>query len=412
MRLFENLDDPFQVWMSHGDKLSALPEGFYDIGATTNAEHAAIASHSRVMYGIQFHPEVTHTPQGRILLKNFVCGICQATQDWKMGSFVNESIERIRAQVGENGHVIGAVSGGVDSSVAAVLMNRAIGDRFHAVLVDNGVLRLNEAKEVMERLGAAGINLRLADASELFMSKLTGVSDPEQKRKIIGHTFIDVFEEEAKKIEEEVGHVDFLLQGTLYPDVIESTSFRGPSATIKSHHNVGGLKENMKLQLVEPLRELFKDEVRALGAELGLPHDCIWRHPFPGPGLAIRCIGAITKEQLDILRQADKILIDEIRAAGEYEKIGQALVVLLPVRSVGVMGDGRTYEQVSFEKQNNIQTAAIRCVQTTDYMTADWYRFPYDLLARISNRIINEVKGINRCVYDISSKPPATIEWE
>lgn len=412
MRLFENLDDPFQVWMSHGDKLSALPEGFYDIGATTNAEHAAIASHSRVMYGIQFHPEVTHTPQGRILLKNFVCGICQATQDWKMGSFVNESIERIRAQVGENGHVIGAVSGGVDSSVAAVLMNRAIGDRFHAVLVDNGVLRLNEAKEVMERLGAAGINLRLADASELFMSKLTGVSDPEQKRKIIGHTFIDVFEEEAKKIEEEVGHVDFLLQGTLYPDVIESTSFRGPSATIKSHHNVGGLKENMKLQLVEPLRELFKDEVRALGAELGLPHDCIWRHPFPGPGLAIRCIGAISKEQLDILRQADKILIDEIRAAGEYEKIGQALVVLLPVRSVGVMGDGRTYEQVSLEKQHNVQTAAIRCVQTTDYMTADWYRFPYDLLARISNRIINEVKGINRCVYDISSKPPATIEWE
>lgn len=354
MRLFENLDDPFQVWMSHGDKLSALPEGFYDIGATTNAEHAAIACHDRVMYGIQFHPEVTHTPQGRILLKNFVCGICQANQDWKMGSFVNEAIERIRAQVGENGHVIGAVSGGVDSSVAAVLMNRAIGDRFHAVLVDNGVLRLNEAKDVMERLGAAGINLRLADASELFLSKLTGVSDPEQKRKIIGHTFIDVFEEEAKKIEEEVGHVDFLLQGTLYPDVIESTSFRGPSATIKSHHNVGGLKENMKLQLIEPLRELFKDEVRALGTELGLPHDCIWRHPFPGPGLAIRCIGAISKEQLDILRQADKILIDEIRAAGEYEKIGQALVVLLPVRSVGVMGDGRTYEQVRVNTKNNI----------------------------------------------------------
>ena len=346
MRLFENLDDPFQVWMSHGDKLSALPEGFYDIGATTNAEHAAIASHSRVMYGIQFHPEVTHTPQGRILLKNFVCGICQATQDWKMGSFVNEAIERIRAQVGETGHVIGAVSGGVDSSVAAVLMNRAIGDRFHAVLVDNGVLRLNEAKDVMERLGAAGINLTLADASERFLAQLTGVSDPEQKRKIIGHTFIDVFEEEAKKIEEKVGHVDFLLQGTLYPDVIESTSFRGPSATIKSHHNVGGLKENMKLQLIEPLRELFKDEVRALGTELGLPHDCIWRHPFPGPGLAIRCIGPISKEQLDILRQADTILIDEIRAAGEYEKIGQALVVLLPVRSVGVMGDGRTYEQV------------------------------------------------------------------
>ena len=351
--LFENLDDPFQVWMSHGDKLSALPKDFYDIGATTNAEHAAIACHSRVMYGIQFHPEVTHTPQGRILLKNFVCGICKANQDWKMGSFVNEAIEQIRAKVGENGHVIGAVSGGVDSSVAAVLMNRAIGDRFHAVLVDNGVLRLNEAKEVMERLGAAGINLRLADASELFLSKLTGVSDPEQKRKIIGHTFIDVFEAEAKKIEEEVGHVDFLLQGTLYPDVIESTSFRGPSATIKSHHNVGGLKENMKLQLIEPLRELFKDEVRALGIELGLPADCIWRHPFPGPGLAIRCIGPISKEQLDILRQADKILIDEIRAAGEYEKIGQALVVLLPVRSVGVMGDGRTYEQVSRIKRMN-----------------------------------------------------------
>ena len=413
LRLFENLDDPFQVWMSHGDKLSALPQDFYDIGATTNAEHAAIACHSRIMYGIQFHPEVTHTPQGCILLKNFVCGICKANQDWKMGSFVNEAIEQIRAKVGENGHVIGAVSGGVDSSVAAVLMNRAIGDRFHAVLVDNGVLRLNEAKEVMERLGAAGINLRLADASELFLSKLTGVSDPEQKRKIIGHTFIDVFEAEAKKIEEEVGHVDFLLQGTLYPDVIESTSFRGPSATIKSHHNVGGLKENMKLQLIEPLRELFKDEVRALGIELGLPADCIWRHPFPGPGLAIRCIGPISKEQLDILRQADKILIDEIRAAGEYEKIGQALVVLLPVRSVGVMGDGRTYEQVSrIKRMNHEQTAAIRCVQTTDYMTADWYRFPYDLLARISNRIINEVKGINRCVYDISSKPPATIEWE
>ncbi len=354
LRLFENLDDPFQVWMSHGDKLSALPKDFYDIGATTNAEHAAIACHSRVMYGIQFHPEVTHTPQGRILLKNFVCGICKANQDWKMGSFVNEAIEQIRAKVGENGHVIGAVSGGVDSSVAAVLMNRAIGDRFHAVLVDNGVLRLNEAKEVMERLGAAGINLRLADASELFLSKLTGVSDPEQKRKIIGHTFIDVFEAEAKKIEEEVGHVDFLLQGTLYPDVIESTSFRGPSATIKSHHNVGGLKENMKLQLIEPLRELFKDEVRALGVELGLPADCIWRHPFPGPGLAIRCIGPISKEQLDILRQADKILIDEIRAAGEYEKIGQALVVLLPVRSVGVMGDGRTYEQVSRKELERI----------------------------------------------------------
>ena len=353
LRLFENLDDPFQVWMSHGDKLSALPKDFYDIGATTNAEHAAIACHSRIMYGIQFHPEVTHTPQGCILLKNFVCGICKANQDWKMGSFVNEAIEQIRAKVGENGHVIGAVSGGVDSSVAAVLMNRAIGDRFHAVLVDNGVLRLNEAKEVMERLGAAGINLRLADASELFLSKLTGVSDPEQKRKIIGHTFIDVFEAEAKKIEEEVGHVDFLLQGTLYPDVIESTSFRGPSATIKSHHNVGGLKENMKLQLIEPLRELFKDEVRALGIELGLPADCIWRHPFPGPGLAIRCIGPISKEQLDILRQADKILIDEIRAAGEYEKIGQALVVLLPVRSVGVMGDGRTYEQVSRIKRMN-----------------------------------------------------------
>lgn len=402
MRLLEGLDDPFQVWMSHGDKLSALPAGFFDIGATSNAEHAAIASHDKVMYGIQFHPEVTHTPQGRILLKNFVLNICEAKADWEMGSFVNEAIARIRSEVGEEGHVIGAVSGGVDSSVAAVLLNRAIGKRFHAVLVDNGVLRLNEAKEVMERLGAAGIDLHLADASELFLAKLAGVSDPEKKRKIIGTTFIDVFEEEAKKIEQEVGHVDFLLQGTLYPDVIESTSFRGPSATIKSHHNVGGLKENMKLKLIEPLRELFKDEVRALGAELGLPHDCIWRHPFPGPGLAIRVIGAVDKQQLDILRQADKILIDEIRAAGEYEKIGQALVVLLPVRSVGVMGDGRTYEQ----------TAAIRCVQTTDYMTADWYRFPYDLLARISNRIINEVKGINRVVYDVSSKPPATIEWE
>ena len=298
MRLLEGLDDPFQVWMSHGDKLSALPSGFFDIGATPSAEHAAIASHDKVMYGIQFHPEVTHTPQGRILLKNFVLNICEAKADWEMGSFVNEAIARIRSEVGEEGHVIGAVSGGVDSSVAAVLLNRAIGKRFHAVLVDNGVLRLNEAKEVMERLGAAGIDLHLADASALFLAKLAGVSDPEKKRKIIGTTFIDVFEEEAKKIEQEVGHVDFLLQGTLYPDVIESTSFRGPSATIKSHHNVGGLKENMKLKLIEPLRELFKDEVRALGAELGLPHDCIWRHPFPGPGLAIRVIGAVDKHDI------------------------------------------------------------------------------------------------------------------
>jgi len=315
-----------------------------------------------------------------------------------MGSFVEEAIHRIRERAGD-GIVIGAVSGGVDSSVAAVLLNRAIGERFHGFLVDNGVLRLNEASQVMERLkNRLGINLNLIDASQTFLTKLQGVTDPETKRKIIGNTFIEIFEEEARKI----GGVEFLLQGTLYPDVIESVSFKGPSATIKTHHNVGGLLENMKLKLIEPLRELFKDEVRQLGLELGLDEESVYRHPFPGPGLAIRILGEVTEERLRILRQADAVYIEEIKKSGLYRDIGQAFAVLLPVKSVGVMGDSRTYEQV----------VALRAVQTTDYMTADWYPMPDAVLRISANRIINEVRGVNRVVYDISSKPPSTIEWE
>ncbi|KAK8807295.1 hypothetical protein WA158_004054 [Blastocystis sp. Blastoise] len=393
-KLFADLPEEFQVWMSHGDKLSKVPEGFFDIGATISAEHAAIACPNHTIYGIQFHPEVTHTPLGKVLLGNFAKSIVNCKADWCMGSFVEETIKKIRETVGEESHVIGAVSGGVDSTVAAVLLNKAIGSRFHAILVDNGVLRLNEAKEVVDRYHANNIDIQCVDASELFLGLLKGVEEPEKKRKIIGNTFIDVFEKEADKIKQKYGKVEYLLQGTLYPDVIESTSFKGPSATIKSHHNVGGLKENMKLKLIEPLRELFKDEVRAVGTELGLPHNLVWRHPFPGPGLSIRILGEVTKEKCDILRQADHILIEELQKSGEYDKISQALVVLTPIKTVGVM------------------VAAIRCVTSTDFMTADWYRFPYDLLAHISNRIINEVRGINRVCYDISSKPPSTIEWE
>ncbi len=396
--LFADLPTHIQVWMSHGDKVQTLPEEFHTIGRTPNSEYAAVVNSDRKIYGIQFHPEVSHTPKGKEILRNFVRKICQCNADWSMGSFVDEAIETIRGQVGD-GLVIGAVSGGVDSTVAAVLMDRAIGNKFHGFLIDNGLLRLNEAEQVMERLqGRLGINLTLVDASGLFLQRLEGITSPEKKRRIIGNTFIEVFETEAEKL----GQVDFLLQGTLYPDVIESISFKGPSATIKTHHNVGGLLKNMRLKLIEPLRELFKDEVRELGLALGLSEENVYRQPFPGPGLAVRILGEVTQKQLDILRQADAIYMDEIRSAGLYRDIGQAFAVLLPVKSVGVMGDSRTYEQV----------VALRAVQTKDYMTADWYPLPDDLLRRTANRIINEVRGVNRVVYDISSKPPSTIEWE
>ena len=396
--LFHDLPQRLQVWMSHGDKVARLPAGFVDIGRTANSEHAAIADREGRRLGIQFHPEVSHTPQGKTMLRNFVMEICRCRNDWTMGSFLEEAIAKIRARVGE-GLVIGAVSGGVDSTVAALLLHRAVGDRFHGFLVDNGLLRRREAEQVMSRLrDRLGINLTLTDAADLFLQRLQGVADPESKRKIIGNTFIEVFECEAVKL----GTVEYLLQGTLYPDVIESVSFKGPSATIKTHHNVGGLPDTLQLKLIEPLRELFKDEVRALGLALGLDAESVYRQPFPGPGLAIRILGEVTRERLEILREADAIYLEEIRAAGLYRSIGQAFAVLLPIRSVGVMGDNRTYEQV----------VALRAVQTTDYMTADFYPLPYELLRRVMNRIINEVRGVNRVVYDISSKPPSTIEWE
>lgn len=395
--LFKDIPNPTDVWMSHGDKVTQMPEGFEVIGVTDKSEHAAIYNAEKKIYGIQFHPEVSHSVHGTQLLRNFVIDICGFSGDWTMGSFIDQCIGDIRDQV-KDGSVIGAVSGGVDSTVAAVLMHRAIGSKFHAILVDNGLLRLGEAEEVMTRLTKMGINIHLVDASDEFLGLLKGVEEPEKKRKIIGNTFINVFEREATRLGEKF---TFLLQGTLYPDVIESISFKGPSATIKTHHNVGGLLEHMKLELVEPLRELFKDEVRAVGHILKVPQDSLMRHPFPGPGLAIRIPGAVEKEACDLLRRADAIYLEELKTSGEYGKIAQAFAVLLPVRSVGVMGDKRTYEQV----------VAIRAVTTTDFMTADWYPMPYDVLRRISNRIINEVRGINRVVYDVSSKPPSTIEW-
>jgi len=350
-------------------------------------------------YGIQFHPEVTHTPKGKTLLRNFVVNICGCETKWTMTNLVQQMMDNIKKQVGEDGVVIGAVSGGVDSTVAAVLMTKAIGHRFHAILVDNGLLRKDEAEEVLNRLNnKCGVNVRCVNAVDLFLNKLKGVSEPEKKRKIIGHTFIEVFEAEAKKID----NAKFLLQGTLYPDVIESVSYKGPSATIKTHHNVGGLPERMDMELIEPLRLFFKDEVRALGLEIGIEPNSIWRHPFPGPGLAIRMLGDVQREGLEMLKAADSIFIEEIRKAGIYQDIGQAFAVLLPCKSVGVMGDGRTYEKV----------IALRAVQTSDFMTADWYHMPYEVLGKVSTRIINEVKGINRVCYDVSSKPPATIEWE
>ncbi|RPA85092.1 GMP synthase [Ascobolus immersus RN42] len=404
-RLFEGLSHEEMVaWMSHGDKLSKLPEGFLVIAETDNAPFAGIAHKEKELYGIQFHPEVTHTPKGTHLIKNFAVNICGCKQEWTMDRFVETEIERIRALVGPTSEVIGAVSGGVDSTVAAKLMHEAIGDRFHAILVDNGVMRLNECQIVKETLTKGlGVNLDVVDASEEFLTKLKGVEDPEKKRKIIGNTFIEVFQREAAKITSRSGaHVEFLLQGTLYPDVIESISFKGPSQTIKTHHNVGGLLENMHLKLIEPLRELFKDEVRELGTNLGIPEDLVWRHPFPGPGIAIRILGEVTPEQIDIARKADNIFIEEIKAAGLYRKISQAFAALLPVRAVGVMGDQRVYDQI----------VALRAVETTDYMTADWFDFDGKFLRRVATRIVNEVPGVCRVVYDVTQKPPGTIEFQ
>lgn len=395
--LFSDLPESFSVWMSHGDKIESLPPGFISLAATSNTEHAAVAYPDKKLYGLQFHPEVTHSQHGAALLANFVAGVCGCSCDWSMADFLTEAKEAIRSRVGD-GVVVGAVSGGVDSTVAAVLMKEAIGDRFHAFMVDNGVLRKDESKEVLARLrGRCHVNLKLIDAAETFLNRLTGVTEPERKRKIIGTTFIECFEREANVL-----NADFLLQGTLYPDVIESVSHKGPSATIKTHHNVGGLPSHMKLELIEPLRMLFKDEVRQLGLELGIDRDSVFRHPFPGPGLAIRILGEVTFERLRALREADAIFLEELRANGLYYDIGQAFAVLLPVKAVGVMGDQRTYEEV----------ITLRAVKTTDYMTADWFDLPVSMLRKTSNRIVNEVAGINRVTYDITSKPPGTIEWE
>jgi GMP synthase (glutamine-hydrolysing) len=389
------------VWMSHGDRIETLPPGFTTVGESVNCPAAAVVAPSRRFWGVQFHPEVAHTPRGGEILANFLFRICACHPTWTMASFVDEAVEAVRRQVGERGRAVCGLSGGVDSSVASALVLRAMGDRLTCIFVDTGLQRAAEAAQVESLFrDAFKADLRVVDASERFLGKLAGVVEPEQKRKIIGREFIAVFEEEAKKIG--TPGAEFLVQGTLYPDVIESISAKGPSATIKSHHNVGGLPERMHLKLIEPLRELFKDEVRELGAELGLPRHVLWRQPFPGPGLAVRVLGEVTRARCDVLRAADAIIEQEIRAAGLYESIWQSFGVLLPVRTVGVMGDERTYANV----------LALRAVHSRDGMTADWVPLPYELLAAISSRIVNEVKGINRVVYDISSKPPATIEWE
>ena len=405
--LFAGLPPALTVWMSHGDRVERLPDGFLSVANSSNSPLAAIADEARRIYGLQFHPEVVHTEHGRDILANFVKGICGCRGDWTAGNFIQESVERIRAQVGPQGHVICGLSGGVDSAVAATLVHRAIGDRLACVFVDHGLLRQGEPEQVVDTFERhQGMRLIAVDAKEEFLSDLAGVTDPERKRKLIGNRFVRVFESEAARLAGEWGveAPAFLAQGTLYPDVIESASNDDTrnARTIKTHHNVGGLPEDMTFQLIEPLRMLFKDEVRTVGEALGLPEEIVWRHPFPGPGLAIRCLGEVTWERLETLRHADTIFLGELRAAGFYRQTSQVFGVLLPVRTVGVMGDGRTYANA----------LALRAVTTDDFMTADWARLPYDLLARISNRIVNEVPGINRVVYDISSKPPATIEWE
>ncbi len=411
--LFAGLGEAFDIWNSHGDKLTKLPRGFRVAGHTSNSPLAAIEQPRKRFYGLQFHPEVVHTPRGKEILQNFVYRICGCEMDWTMGSFIEEVCAQIRGQVGTD-HVLLGLSGGVDSSVAAALLHKAIGDQLTCVFVNNGLLRANEA-EAVQRLFGENFHIRLkyVDASKRFLEKLKGVAKPERKRKIIGHEFIRVFDHAVKALTREArpkkakgaaaSNFRWLAQGTLYPDVIESVAIEGnPAALIKSHHNVGGLPKKMRLKLVEPLRELFKDEVREVGAQLGLPKEIVQRQPFPGPGLAVRILGPVTRERLRILRDADSIVVSEMKAADWYYKVWQSFAVLLPVKSVGVMGDERTYEN----------TIALRIVESQDGMTADWVRVPYDLLARISTRIINEVKGVNRVCYDISSKPPATIEWE
>jgi GMP synthase (glutamine-hydrolysing) len=396
--LFAGFDGSAEIWMSHGDKVEVMPDGFQRISHTEHCPVASMKDEKRCFFGVQFHPEVVHTPRGDEILGNFLFAICDCRPVWTMANFIETAIEDIRRKV-QNGKVICALSGGVDSSVVAVLIHKAIGDQLNCIFVNNGLLRKGEAEKVVNLFTKHfKINLDYVDAANRFLEKLSGVADPEQKRKIIGNEFIYLFEEEAKKI----GRVDYLAQGTLYPDVIESVSTKGPSAVIKSHHNVGGLPDKMNLKLLEPVRELFKDEVRLLGKELGMPDEVIHRQPFPGPGLAIRCIGELSKEKLDILREADAIVLDEIRKAGLYRDIWQSFAVLLPIRTVGVMGDARTYDF----------TVALRAVNSLDGMTADWVKLPYEILGNISSRIINEVKGVNRVVYDISQKPPSTIEWE